>query len=54
MTATQNFPLKDEFSYKVEDFDAAENGKASEETHGASNEAKLVHQGHLEDIVEMT
>ena len=45
--ATQNFSLKDEFSKKVEDFDAAEDGEAGEETHGAANEAQLGHQGNL-------
>ena len=44
---TRYLPLKDEFSKKVEDFDAAEDWEAGEETHCATNQAELGNQGHL-------
>ena len=39
--------LEKELDSKVDDLDATEDGEASEESHCASNEAKLGNQGHL-------
>ena len=39
--------LEKELDSKVDNLDATEDGEASEESHCASNEAKLGNQGHL-------
>ena len=41
-----NFPKK-ELCSKVKNLDATEDGEASEESHCATNQTQLCHQGHL-------
>ena len=45
--ATHPFPPQEELGCKVEDLDATEDGEASEESHCATNQTQLCHQGHL-------